>query len=116
MRDHATAVEGGAALEEMIGLAVRLPGHFVEPVRLEGVRQMNDAVELRVRTASGTLDETILTEDQLDSIEPVEEGQRLVDSGEFFDFIEAHRIQLAYAHDPNFGGRWPPTAQCRSGW
>ena len=38
------------------------------------------------------------------------------DSGEFFDFIEAHRIQLAYAHDPNFAGRWPPTAQCRSGW
>src|SRR4051794_34516495 len=86
----------------MIGQAIRLPGHFVEPVRLEGVRQMNGALELRVRTASGTLDETILTEDQLDSVELVEKGQRPIDSGEFFDFIEAHRIQLAYAHDPNF--------------
>ncbi len=102
MRDHATAVEGGATLGELIGQTIRLPGHFVEPVRLEGVREMNGAVELRVRTASGTLDETILTEDQLDSIEPVEEGQQLADAGDFFDFIEAHRIRLAYAHDPNF--------------
>ena len=92
----------GTTLDRLIGREVHLPGHFVGPVRLEGVRQMNGAVELRVRTSAGTLDETILTEDQLDSIELVEEGQRHVESGEFFDFIEAHRIQLAYAHDPNF--------------
>jgi SNF2 family DNA or RNA helicase len=101
MRDHATSMEG-TALEDLIGRQLRLPGHFVGEVKLEGVRNLNGAVEIRVRTAAGALDETILTDDQLDSIEIVEEGQRFVDASDFFDFVEAHRIQLAYAHDPNF--------------
>jgi len=101
MRDDGRAMDS-AALDDLIGRRIRLPGHFVEDVKLEDVRTLDGAVEIRVRTASGSLDETILTEDQLGSIEQIEQDQQLVDAGSFFDFVEAHRIQLAYAHDPNF--------------
>jgi superfamily II DNA or RNA helicase len=92
----------GSSLEDLIGRKLRLPGHFVGEVKLEGVRSLNGAVEIRVRTQTGVLDETIVSEDQLSAIEVVDEGHRLVDAADFFDFVEAHRIQLAYAHDPNF--------------
>lgn len=91
-----------ASLDELIGRRLRLPGHFVGEVKLEGVRSLGGAVEIRVRTATGLLDETVLADHQLASIEVVDEGPQCVDASDFFDFIEAHRIQLAYAHDPNF--------------
>ena len=81
-----------ADLDDLIGRRIRLPGHFVEEVKLEDVRTLDGAVEIRVRTAAGSLDETILTEDQLDSVERVEQDQQLVAAGDFFDLIEAHRI------------------------
>jgi hypothetical protein len=74
-------------------------------VRLEGVESIGaGAYLLRVRTDAGTLEETTLTDEDLDGglLEPVEERAPLVAGGDFFDFMEAHRIALAYAHDPNF--------------
>ncbi len=92
----------GTSLDELIGRRLRLPGHFVGEVKLEGVRSLNGAVEIRVRTAAGVLDETILADEEVAAIEVLDEGPQPVDASDFFDFIEAHRIELAYAHDPNF--------------
>lgn len=91
-------------LTDLIGRRIRLPGHFAGVVRLEGAERLDGAYHLRVRTESGTLDETLVTDDDLasEAIEPVDERPALVDANAFFDFTEAHRIDLAYAHDPNF--------------
>lgn len=53
------------------------------------------AVELRVRTSTGRLEETTVTDDELDALELAEDEQRLVPASDFFDFVEAHRIELA---------------------
>ncbi len=89
---------------ELIGKRIRLPGHFAGVVRLEGAERLDGAYQLRVRTESGTLDETLITDEDLagEAIEPVDERPSLVDANDFFDFTEARRIELAYAHDPNF--------------
>jgi superfamily II DNA or RNA helicase len=92
-------------LEDLAGRRVRLRGHFVGAVRLEGVEAIGaGAYLLRVRTDAGTLEETTVTDEDLDGglLEAVEERAPLVSGGDFFDFMEAHRIALAYAHDPNF--------------
>jgi SNF2 family DNA or RNA helicase len=89
-------------LESLVGRTIRLPGHFPRPVQLDDLRQKDGGVELRVVTAQGDLDRTLLRNDELDQIEIVEERAELVDGDDFFDFVEAHRIELAYAHDPNF--------------
>jgi superfamily II DNA or RNA helicase len=89
---------------DLIGKRIRLPGHFAGIVRLEGAERLDGAYRLRVRTESEALDETLVTDEELaaDAIEPVDERPELVDANDFFDFTEAHRIELAYAHDPNF--------------
>jgi superfamily II DNA or RNA helicase len=91
-------------LTDLIGKRIRLPGHFAGVVRLEGAERLDGAYHLRVRTESGTLDETLVTDADLagEAIEQVDERPALVDANDFFDFTEAHRIELAYAHDPNF--------------
>lgn len=91
-----------AQLDELIGRKIRLPGHFPQPVQLDDLRRKDGGIELRVITAGGELDRTLLRDDELDQIELVEERARLVSGDEFFDLVEAHRIALAYAHDPNF--------------
>jgi SNF2 family DNA or RNA helicase len=89
---------------DLIGKRIRLPGHFAGVVRLEGAERLDGAYQLRVRTESGTLDETLITDEDLagEAIEPVDDHAALVNANDFFDFTEAHRIELAYAHDPNF--------------
>src|SRR4051794_9783707 len=91
-------------LQQLVGKRIRLKGHFVGVVRLEGVDELDHAYLLRVRTADGRLDETTVTADELGNgaLEHVDEGKELVEGGSFFDVIEAHRIAHAYAHDPNF--------------
>lgn len=84
---------------------MRLRGHFVGTVRLEGAELIGaSAYLLRVRTDSGALVETTLTDEDLAAnvVEPVEDRPPIVPGADFFDFAEAHRIELAYAHDPNF--------------
>lgn len=89
-------------LDMLVGRRIRLAGHFPQPVQLDDLRRKDGGVELRVVTPQGDLDRTLLRDDELDQIELVEEQVELVDGDDFFDFVEAHRIELAYAHDPNF--------------
>lgn len=88
---------------ELIGRRVRLAGHFPGVVRLEAVDALNGggAFQLRVRLESGVLDETLVTEQDLARgvIEPIDDAAALVPGDEL---IEAKRIGLAFAHDPNF--------------
>jgi superfamily II DNA or RNA helicase len=93
-----------AALEALTGRRIIVSGHFVGPVTLDGVENLGDAVSLRVRTVEGSLEETVLDIEELSGgiVEAVDEGVRLVGGDEFFDLVEAQRIELAYANDPNF--------------
>ncbi|MBA3421744.1 MAG: DUF3883 domain-containing protein [Thermoleophilaceae bacterium] len=94
-----------AAVTDLIGKRVRVPGHFAGIVRLEAADPLgDDFFELRVRTTAGGLDETQLARADLENgaIELVDEQPALVPGDDFFDFVEAHRIELAFAHDPNF--------------
>jgi hypothetical protein len=47
-----------------VGQRVSLPGHFLEPVTLEGIRFIRSGYECRVRLADGTPDEAILSLDE----------------------------------------------------
>jgi superfamily II DNA or RNA helicase len=92
------------ALQDLIGRRITIFGHFVGFVTLDGVEDLGDAVSLRVRTSRGGLEETVLdlTELAAGIVQPADEGAQLVDGNELFDVIEAQRIEMAYAHDPNF--------------
>ncbi len=92
-------------VEELIGRRVHLAGHFAGAVRLEAAECLEgSAFKLRVRTDAGLLDETVLTEEDLAAgvLEPLDEQSHLVPGDQLFDFVEARRIELAYAHDPTF--------------
>jgi hypothetical protein len=43
-----------------LGQRIALPGHFLEPVTLEGIRFIGSGYECRVRLSDGTPDEAIL--------------------------------------------------------
>jgi len=51
-----------------LGQRVSLPGHFQEPVILEAVRHLGAGYECRVRLLDGTPDETILSENEAQSL------------------------------------------------
>jgi SNF2 family DNA or RNA helicase len=92
-------------MRELIGRRVRLAGHFAGAVLLEDAESLEDgAFKLRVRTAAGQLDETFVTEEDVLAgvVAPVDERSELVAGADLFDFVEARRIELAYAHDPTF--------------
>lgn len=97
-------VQNAATLEALVGQRVAVRGHFVGPVTLDGVEDLGDAVQLRVRDADGRLHETVIDLDELADgiLEATDEGPGLVDGAALFDLIEATRIEHAYAHDPNF--------------
>src|SRR4051812_6334381 len=97
-------MDAKAALVELTGKRIRLRGHFVGTVRVEATESLGAGLHLlRVRNESGRLDETTITEEDLHAgaIEVLETAV-LVPGSDFFDAMEAHRIALAYAHDPNF--------------
>ena len=103
--DHASE-----AAESLLARArhrrVTLRGHFSAPVRIEAAEPLEDGLlSLRVRTDAGGLAETTLsTEDLEAALASAEEAasERTADPKDLFRFIEAHRIRLAYAHDPYF--------------
>jgi superfamily II DNA or RNA helicase len=93
-----------SSVDALVGRRVHLRGHFVGTVLVEDVEPLGGGLHhLRVRTESGALDETDISDHELrdGSVELVETAA-LVDGGGFFDVMEAHRIALAFAHDPNF--------------
>ncbi len=54
-----------AALEALTGRRIRVAGHFVDPVTLDGVEDLGDAVSIRVRAPDGGLHETVLDLEEL---------------------------------------------------
>ncbi len=89
----------------LLGKRARLRGHFAGTIRIEGLDPLpGGAYNLRVRTDDGRLDETTLMEADLSNgeIEVIEDRPELVAGDDLFDLLEAHRIELAYAHDPHF--------------
>lgn len=89
-----------------IGQRVRLPGHFPEPVVLEGVRPIGSGFECRVRLLDGSPDEAILSADEAGALV----GQAAdtpakappADAEKLRLLVESARIRLAYAHDRHF--------------
>jgi len=83
---------------------VELRGHFPAPVQIEVVEPIGDRLYLvRVRTAAGTPDETTLTAAELEAaLDRATPTATTVDPRDLFRWIESHRIQLAFAHDPYF--------------
>jgi hypothetical protein len=58
-----------------LGQRIVLPGHFLEPVTLEGIRFIGSGYECRVRLGDGTPDEAILS---------LEEAAALVGQADLF--------------------------------
>lgn len=92
--------------DSLIGLRTLLTGHFQEPVTIEGVRPLGTSVELQVRCSDGTLDETILSADEVETllaqitIQPTEVPP--ADPAQLRLLVESARIRLAYAYDQHF--------------
>ncbi len=89
-----------------IGQRVSLPGHFLDPVTLEGIRFIGSGYECRVRLSDGTPDEAILSVEEASALV----GQAVVtptvirpaDAEKLRLLVESARIRLAYAHDRQF--------------
>jgi hypothetical protein len=89
-----------------VGQRINLPGHFLEPVTLEGIRFIGSGYECRVRLIDGTPDEAILSLEEASALI----GQAVVtptlirpaDAEKLRILVESARIRLAYAHDRQF--------------
>ena len=89
-----------------LGQRVALPGIFLEPVTLEGIRFIGSGYECRVRLADGTPDEAILSLEEAAALA----GQvvstptaiHAADAEKLRLLVESARIRLAYAHDRQF--------------
>jgi hypothetical protein len=62
-------------LDSLVGTRVRLPGHFEGQVVIESARALGSGVELRVRLASGHLDEAVLSGDDVDGLLDTRPGE-----------------------------------------
>jgi superfamily II DNA or RNA helicase len=96
-------------LEALKDQRVRLPGHFEGVVTVEAVRALGAGYEVRVRRASGALEETVLSATEFDAllrsveqITPSSTTSRLADPSQLALLIESARIRLAYAYDTQF--------------
>src|SRR5271167_3867214 len=83
-----------------LGQRVNLPGHFLEPVTLEGIRFIGSGYECRVRLADGTPDEAILSPDEAAALvgQTVEAPLAIhpVNAEKLRLLVESARIRLAY--------------------
>src|ERR1700688_77127 len=86
-----------------LGQRIALPGHFLGPVTLEGIRFIGSGYECRVRLGDGTPDEAILSLAEATELA----GQVIntpalihpTDAEKLRLLVESARIRLAYAHD-----------------
>jgi SNF2 family DNA or RNA helicase len=97
---------GSDTTANLIGKRISLPGHFQEPVTVEAVRPLGTGFELRVRLASGHLEETVLSEQEFQTL--IQSAPGKADQGPSADphhlrlLVESARIRLAYAYDRQF--------------
>jgi superfamily II DNA or RNA helicase len=93
-------------LTQLVGQLISLQGHFEGSVTLEGVRPLANGYECRVRLQDGTLEETIISQDEvaalLDNLPETEIAKISVDGDKLRLLIESARIRLAYTHDRQF--------------
>jgi len=97
-------------LASKIGQRIFLPGHFDVPVILEDARSLgNDdsaGYECRVRLPDGSLEETVISEKELDAIlernHDETKAETPVDADKLRLLIESARVRLAYAYDQQF--------------
>ncbi len=97
-------------LLEIVGQNIKLPGHFDIPVILEDARPLGSgdliSYECRVRLPDGTLEETIISPDEIASVlgtvKKISETIKPVDAEKLSLLIESARIRLAYTHDEQF--------------
>ena len=94
------------SLQGLVGRRVTLPGHFAEPVTIEDARPLGSGAELRVRLASGELDEAVLADEDLGPLlesEPQTHTARApADPEKLRLLVESTRIRLAYAYVRQF--------------
>ena len=87
-----------------IGQKVTLAGHFDQAVTLEGVRPLGRGFECRVRLADGSLDETVISEEEARSLvgDNDNEAGTIVpaDADQVRLLIESTRIRLASRTTP----------------
>ncbi|HWP42681.1 MAG TPA: DEAD/DEAH box helicase, partial [Blastocatellia bacterium] len=93
-------------LQFRIGQRIEMPGHFAQPVVLEEIRPLGTGFECRVRLADGSLDETVITEQEARAIFGAAPATTStvapVDAEQLRLLIESARIRLAYAYDKQF--------------
>jgi SNF2 family DNA or RNA helicase len=93
-------------VEELLNHSVRLPTHFLEPVLVENIGLVGKHYKLRVRTAKGSLQEVVLTADEMQTIQLISEDKhRPVEAEHLALLVESHRIHYAYSYDPYFAVR-----------
>jgi hypothetical protein len=89
-----------------LGQRIALPGHFLGPVTLEGIRFIGSGYECRVRLGDGTPDEAILSLAEASELAgQVVNTPALIqptDAEKLRLLVESARIRLAYAHDRQF--------------
>jgi hypothetical protein len=73
-----------------IGQRVSLPGHFLEPVTMEGIRFIGSGYECRVRLADGTPDEAILSLEEGAALA----GQAVVTPATIHPRADAEKLRL----------------------
>src|SRR5579885_2404489 len=97
---------GKPALDALVGRRLLLPGHFEGMVTIESARPLGAGAEIRVRLASGELDEAVLSAEDLaglvDSHQEEPEAAHPVDAEKLRLLVESARIRLAYAYDRQF--------------
>ena len=93
-------------LRDLVGRRVTLPSYFVDAVIIEGVRPLGTGAELRVRLATGELDEAVLSREDLAPLLAAGPGEREArapaDPEKLRLLVESTRIRLAYACDRQF--------------
>ena len=93
-------------LDSLVGSRIRLPGHFEGQVVIESARALGSGVEVRVRLASGHLDEAVLSSDDVAGLLETQPGQpeaiRPADADKLRLLVESARVRLAYAYDRQF--------------
>ena len=98
-------------LAARVGRQVSLSGQFDTPVVLEDVRPLgangSSGFECRVRLADGTLEETVISPEEVAAIletegEQTSEAPRPVDANRLRLLVESARIRLAYTYDRQF--------------
>lgn len=88
----------------VIGRRILIPGHFAEPVVIEGAEDYGDVVTLRVRTLRGEPKDATLSAEEFEAAlaHSAPAAAEWISTADQFLVVESARIRLAYAWDPHF--------------